>query len=237
MEALPCQAAVRIIGLVMLVCTSGCASPFYHWQGAEGADQQFIVAERGCLLELVALDIREPYDTPFVTNWHNLLVQPCGKSRTEDGLPCWPSEQPLKWLTISQSTLRTLADTMPGYRRYDHLSRFAERALPRHRGLVLIGTDPVVIAFMENASAGTHLYHARELRFVSRANLLECATAVAVFAQDTDVDAVASPRRPAHATIFTLRQPTALREVIDSVADSSKLRQLSVQVVEEGAQE
>jgi hypothetical protein len=239
MGQLPRHSDVRMLGLLLLVCAGGCGSPWYHWQGA---DQRFLVAERGRVLEVVPVAVREPYHTPFVTAWHHLLAQPCGETHADDGLPCWPASRPLKRITISQSALRTLTGAMPAYRRFDLLGRFAERVLPEqsHLGRVLIGTQPVAIALMENPLAGARLERsssAGKLRFVASANLLQRATAVAVFPEGTDVAAATSSppvERSLRTTLFTLEQPTPLRHLIDSVGDRAKLQQLSAQVIEVG---
>jgi hypothetical protein len=221
------------------VCNSGgCSSSRYGWQGGQ---RRLIACENGKVIELRAVDVREPYDTPFLTRWHHLLVQPCAKKEESGALPCWPANQ----LAISQSTLRRLASNdFPDYRRADSLQKVSTEVASTLGvfGRWIVGTRPLAIAFFDDPPASAETYRRRVsgevvastqptarrgkhdgAEFVSTGDLTEFVTVVVVFSETS--------YEPAPAKVFTLKSPTSLQRVSELVCMPAGLERACADVM------
>jgi len=236
---------VHAATLLSLLLAGGCGSPWYRWEDGEA---WYRVVERGRAVELVAVAVREPSESPFATQWHRVLVEPCGGRRDgagrDDGLPCWPAGRAFKRISVSQGELRAMA-AMPAHRRENRLLSAAASALPTSEPggeRVVVGTRPLAVAFlgqMPDAAEPTSQPYFRltpqagQARFLTSAwlasgNPSARATAVAVF----DDDALELPREARRARVFVFRDGVVLRDVMDALTTPGRLETMTARVAD-----
>jgi len=156
--ALTFHSDVRLTLLLstMIAC-SGAACDHYIW---EGAKQRYVAAERGRIVELVAVTIHNTHD-PFGP-WAETLAEPCETvSKGEHTpVPCWPSNP----LRRSQRLLEALFKVCyygPDYRSTGTLlsaAQYLNRDIGAFHEAWIIGTSPLAVAFLRTRSPTTRLY-------------------------------------------------------------------------------
>jgi hypothetical protein len=152
--------ATPIVFAVFAACVVGCQK--YQWSQLH---PPVWAVERGRVIHLVQIELHDT-SNPF-GEWVVKFVELCAQERVEAGpLPCWPAKSALNW----DALLKRVHIEMPEYRDKDVLMRAAEkgkRDIAPHELVWILGTDPLVIAFPENALANPRQLSAREQSLAS----------------------------------------------------------------------